>query len=61
MIFLLFDEDTMVFESGTDINELMATIEREMSKLKKWFDCNKLSLNWDKQIWFLEIDKKIKN
>jgi len=37
-----------VFKSGTDINELIAIIEREMSKLKKWFDCNKLSINWDK-------------
>jgi len=63
MNFLLFADDTTVFKSGTDINELMTIIEREMSKLKKWFDCNKLSLNWDKTncMFFGNTGKKVQN
>lgn len=46
MNYLLFADDTTVFK--TDLNELRAIIEREMTELKKWFDYNKLCLNWDK-------------
>ena len=40
-----FADDTNLLCSGEDIEELLKTVEIELTKLKKWFDRNKLSLN----------------
>ena len=51
-----FADDTNLFCSGEDMKELLKTVEREIIKLKKWFDRNKLSLNENKNniygIWW---------
>lgn len=38
----------MFFFSGADLTQLLDNITRAMSKLKQWFDYNKLSLNRSK-------------
>ena len=46
--FVLFADDTNIFCTGEDLQQLLELITTEMSKLKKWFDNNKLSLNLSK-------------
>lgn len=46
--FVLFADDTNLYCSGNNVKELAETVEREMEKLKIWFDANKLSLNLEK-------------
>jgi len=43
--FILFADDTSVFLSGKDINQLINTLNSELSKLYTWLCINKLSLN----------------
>ncbi len=45
---VLFADDTNKFCSGEDLKKLLEEITKEMSKLKVWFDRNKLSLNLNK-------------
>ena len=46
--FILFADDTNVFYSDHDINNLCATMSNELDKLHAWFTVNKLSLNISK-------------
>ena len=46
--FILFADDTNVFISGKNINDIIKTANIELSKIKRWFDANQLSLNIDK-------------
>lgn len=45
---LLLADDTTIYHSKTNINELIATVKVELVKVKNWVDKNKLFLNWDK-------------
>ncbi len=45
---VLFADDTNIFCSGEDLKKLLEEISKELSKLKVWFDRNKLSLNLNK-------------
>ena len=42
---ILFADDTNIFVSGPNINELCLSMNTELSKLSQWFKLNKLSLN----------------
>ena len=42
---ILFADDTNVFLSGKDINDVITRLNLEMSKLVEWLHVNKLSLN----------------
>ena len=42
---ILFADDTNLFYSGKDIDELCSLISKELEKLCIWFQVNKLSLN----------------
>uniref|UniRef100_A0A8C6MEW6 Reverse transcriptase domain-containing protein n=1 Tax=Nothobranchius furzeri TaxID=105023 RepID=A0A8C6MEW6_NOTFU len=46
--FILFADDTNIFCSGNDLEIIIQNMVCEMSKLKKWFNDNKLFLNWNK-------------
>ena len=46
--FVLFADDTNIFCSGGNLQELLGRITAEMCKLKNWFDRNKLSLHLNK-------------
>lgn len=45
---ILFADDTNIFYSSNNYNELVNTVNEELNKLKKWMDNNKLSLNLNK-------------
>lgn len=57
--FVLFADDTNFFSSGNNIQKLVESIEYEMTKLKKWFDVNKLSLNLKKTKFMVFGNRKI--
>ena len=42
---ILFADDTNIFVSGPNINELCRSVNVELTKLSRWFKLNKLSLN----------------
>lgn len=46
--FVLFADDTNIFGSGENLQQLLDLITSEFIKIKKWFDKNKLSLNLSK-------------
>ena len=46
--FFLFADDTNIYFESDDIEKLTKKINKELVKLKKWLDCNKLSLNVNK-------------
>ena len=46
--FILFADDTTVFDSNDDISVLYDTVNRELNEVCSWFRCNKLSLNASK-------------
>ena len=46
--FFLFADDTNIYFEADDLTSLTNTINRELSKVKTWLDCNKLALNIDK-------------
>ncbi len=45
---ILFADDTNIFCSGENLQQLLDVITSELSKIKIWFDKNKLSLNLNK-------------
>ena len=54
--FLLFADDTCIFLSNRNLNELEATLNKELQYVSDWLVANKLSLNIKNQIFcFLGI------
>ena len=51
--FILFADDTNVFYSYHDINNLCTTMSNELAKLHAWFTVNKLSLTISKTNYIL--------
>ena len=50
---ILFADDTNIFYSDHDINNLCTTMSNELDKLHAWFTVNKLSLNISKTNYIL--------
>ena len=51
---IMFADDTNLFYSHQNINTVFNTANKELEKINKWFEANKLSLNTDKtKIHFL--------
>ncbi len=59
MKLILFADDTNILFSGDTLNELLKEITTEISKLKIWFNSNKLSLNLNKSKVILFGNNKI--
>ena len=57
--YVLFADDTSLYKSGKDLEQLLHVVEKELLILKKWFDINKLSLNLSKTKYILFCNKKI--
>lgn len=57
--FVLFADDTNVFCSGENLQQLLEVTTTEISKLKLWFDVNKLSLNLSKTKLMLFGNRKV--
>jgi len=53
LYFILFADDTNLFNSDTDVVRLMKTVNVELIKLPKWFQVNRLSFNVKKTIYIL--------
>ena len=53
VMFILFADDTNVFYSDHDINNVCTTMSNELDKLYAWFTVNKLSLNISKTNYIL--------
>ena len=58
---ILFADDTNIFCSGENLQQLLDVISSELSKIKKWLDKNKLSLNLNKTKIMLFGNCKIHN
>ena len=48
MCFVHFADDTTVFASDSDINNVLATVNRELVGVNNWLKANRLSLNVSK-------------
>ncbi len=58
--FILFADDTNIFQSGPCINDLCKSVSKELAKLNIWFRVNKLSLNINKTNFIIFTNNKIK-
>ncbi len=45
MKYVVFADDTNIFGTDDNLHRLLENISTEMTKLKLWFDVNKLSVN----------------
>ena len=54
---ILFADDTNLFLSGPNLNDICTRLNTELCKLSRWFKLNKLSLNVKKLI-SLSLDQK---
>jgi hypothetical protein len=68
--FRLFADDTNIFASSSNIQELETLMNTEISKVKEWCSSNKLSINFSKTNFMIvkssrkkdmQIDIKIQN
>ena len=57
--YVLFVDDTNLFCSGSDLRQLLDTVEKELKILKQWFENTKLSLNLQKTKLIIFGYKKI--
>lgn len=57
---VLFADDTSLYASGPELEQLLNAVENDLKILKKWFDINQLSLNINKTNFILFGNKKIK-
>ena len=57
---VLFADDTTLYCSGKNLEQLLTTVEKELNILKTWFDTNKLSLNLNKTKFIIFGTRKIK-
>ena len=56
---ILFADDTNLFISGRDLPSLCHIITNELTKMYKWFNVNKLSLNVSKTNFMVFSNKKV--
>jgi hypothetical protein len=48
LLTLMFADDTFSVKSGSDLNQLIATVNVEINKMAVWFRANKLAVNKNK-------------
>lgn len=58
---LLFADDTTFFKAGNNLDNLIDDVSKDMTMLKKWFNQNKLFLNWDKTKYIIFGNKRSKD
>ena len=58
MRFVHFADDTTVFASDSDINNVHATVNREVGGLDNWLNANRLSLNISKTSYMIISNQK---
>ena len=55
----VFADDTTVFASDSDINNVHATVNRELVAADEWFKANRLSLNVSKTSYMIISNQKM--
>lgn len=58
---ILFADDTSLYLSGQDMKQLQRSIEDGLSRIKSWFDINKLSVNLNKTKYIIFTNRKVTN
>ena len=58
MCFVHFADDTTVFASDNDINNVHASVNRELVEVDNWLKTNKLSLNVSKTSYMIISNQK---
>ena len=58
MLFAHFADDTTVFASGSDINNVHATVNRELVGVDNWLKASRFSLNVSKTSYMLISNQK---
>ena len=58
MCFVHFADDTTVFASDSDINNIHATVNTELVAVDNWLNANRLSLNVSKSSYMLISNQK---
>ena len=58
MRFVHFADDTTVFASDSDINNIHATVNRELVDVDNWLKANRLSLNISKTSYMIISNQK---
>ena len=53
-----FDDDTTVFASDSDINNVHATVNRGLAGVDNWLKSNRLSLNASKTSYMIIVNQK---
>ena len=53
-----FADDTTVFASDSDINNVHATVNRELVIVDNWLKANRLSLNVSKTLYMIISNQK---
>ena len=56
--FVHFADDTTVFASDSDINNVHASVNRELVEVDNWFKTNRLSLNVNKTSYMIISNQK---
>jgi hypothetical protein len=56
----LFADDTTLYKSGDDLNELIGTFKRNVALLQDWCLFNRLDINWSKTFATFVTNKRIK-
>ena len=54
---VLFADDTNVFITGKDVNELCTKLNNDLQIIREWLNCNKLSLNIKKTHYMIFTSK----
>ena len=60
MRFVHFADDTAVFASDSDINDVHASVNRELVIVDNWLKTNRLSLNVNKTSYMIISNQKNK-
>ena len=58
MSFVHFADDTTVFSSDSDINNVHASVNRELVRVDNWLKTNRLSLNVSKTSYMIISNQK---
>ncbi len=61
LICKMFADDTTLYESNADLNELISSFKNKLGPLIEWCKYNKLDINWSKTFFMFVTNKHIKN
>ena len=62
MQFYLFADDTSIYFDSDNLVYLQKIVNRELKKIKKWLEANRLALNIDKTMsYFILQQGRLKN